>query len=206
MAGEPRPRARALGGSSLATSAIAEPAHGGPSLRDAAPAAHGRRPPRRPASTTSGEAAAAAARATVRGVPARHRRSRSTEQVDVVLICGDLFDSNSQPRRSVERAAAELRRLADAARSVRVAHPGHARLLRPASIYRVVRPRRAGRRCRLAPTCSTVLTPERPDVVFPDLDLVVYGRVLRDEARAAQPARGLQRPRDDQRAPAGRSA
>src|SRR5215212_8986193 len=30
------------------------------------------------------------------------------EAVDMVLICGDLFDSNSQPRRSVERAAAEL--------------------------------------------------------------------------------------------------
>ncbi|MEP7361140.1 MAG: metallophosphoesterase, partial [Chloroflexota bacterium] len=34
-----------------------------------------------------------------------------TEKVDLVLICGDLFDSNSQPRRSVERAAAELYRL-----------------------------------------------------------------------------------------------
>src|SRR3990172_4581957 len=30
------------------------------------------------------------------------------EKVDLILICGDLFDSNSQPRRSVERAAAEL--------------------------------------------------------------------------------------------------
>ncbi len=30
------------------------------------------------------------------------------EKVDLVLVCGDLFDSNSQPRRSVERAAAEL--------------------------------------------------------------------------------------------------
>ena len=33
------------------------------------------------------------------------------EQVDVFLIAGDLFDSNTQPRRSVERVAAELRRL-----------------------------------------------------------------------------------------------
>ena len=31
------------------------------------------------------------------------------EKVDLVLICGDLFDSNSQPRRSVERAGAEDR-------------------------------------------------------------------------------------------------
>src|SRR3954465_11723622 len=35
-----------------------------------------------------------------------------TEKVDLVLICGDLFDSNTQPRRSVERVAAELKRLA----------------------------------------------------------------------------------------------
>src|SRR3990172_11311847 len=34
------------------------------------------------------------------------------EKVDLVMICGDLFDSNSQPRRSVERAAAELGKLA----------------------------------------------------------------------------------------------
>ena len=32
------------------------------------------------------------------------------ERVDLVLIAGDLFDSNVQPRRSVERVAAELAR------------------------------------------------------------------------------------------------
>ncbi|HET7181153.1 MAG TPA: DNA repair exonuclease, partial [Candidatus Limnocylindrales bacterium] len=36
------------------------------------------------------------------------------EKVDLVLIAGDLFDSNVQPRRSVERAAAQLKRLVDA--------------------------------------------------------------------------------------------
>ena len=38
------------------------------------------------------------------------------EKVDLVLIAGDLFDSNVQPKRSVERAAAQLqaaRRRAD---------------------------------------------------------------------------------------------
>ena len=34
------------------------------------------------------------------------------ERVDLFLIAGDLFDSNTQPRRSVERVAAELARLA----------------------------------------------------------------------------------------------
>src|SRR5215207_4279757 len=36
------------------------------------------------------------------------------EGVDLLLIAGDLFDSNVQPRRSVERVAGQLRRLVDA--------------------------------------------------------------------------------------------
>ena len=36
------------------------------------------------------------------------------EKVDLVLIAGDLFDSNTQPKRSVDRVAAELKRLVDA--------------------------------------------------------------------------------------------
>src|SRR5215217_193225 len=36
------------------------------------------------------------------------------EKVELVLIAGDLFDSNVQPRRSVERAAAQMKRLVDA--------------------------------------------------------------------------------------------
>ena len=34
------------------------------------------------------------------------------EKVDLFLIAGDLFDSNVQPKRSVERVAAQLQRLA----------------------------------------------------------------------------------------------
>ena len=37
------------------------------------------------------------------------------ERVDLFLIAGDLFDSNTQPRRSVERVGAELRRLVQGA-------------------------------------------------------------------------------------------
>ncbi|MEA2676863.1 MAG: repair protein SbcD/Mre11 [Chloroflexota bacterium] len=59
-----------------------------------------------------------------------------TEKVDLVLICGDLFDSNSQPRRSVERAAAELSKLV--ARHVPVVViPGTHDCYEPGSIYRV---------------------------------------------------------------------
>lgn len=46
------------------------------------------------------------------------------EKVDLVLIAGDLFDSNVQPRRSVERAASQLRRLVDARIRIVIA-PGH---------------------------------------------------------------------------------
>jgi exonuclease SbcD len=96
--------------------------------------------------------------------------------VDAVLICGDLFDSNAQPRRSVERAAGELRRLAEAGiRSVLI--PGTHDCYDNASIYRSFdMAALAGQ-----PPDSqlvTVLTPEQPDVVFADLSLVVYGRVF----------------------------
>src|ERR1700704_4015900 len=57
------------------------------------------------------------------------------EHVDVVLIAGDLFDSNTQPKRSVERVAAELKRLADA--SIRtVIIPGTHDCYDRSSIYR----------------------------------------------------------------------
>src|SRR5215510_10430553 len=57
------------------------------------------------------------------------------EGVDVVLIAGDLFDSNVQPRRSVERVAAELRRLV-AGRIRTVMVPGTHDVYDRSSIYR----------------------------------------------------------------------
>jgi DNA repair exonuclease SbcCD nuclease subunit len=66
------------------------------------------------------------------------------EKVDLFLVAGDLFDSNVQPRRSVERVAAELKRLADARiRSVII--PGTR--LRPGVHLPRLRPPRDGRRC-----------------------------------------------------------
>ena len=57
------------------------------------------------------------------------------EKVDLFLIAGDLFDSNVQPRRSVERVAAELKRLAEAKiRTVII--PGTHDVCDRASIYR----------------------------------------------------------------------
>jgi len=57
------------------------------------------------------------------------------EKVDIFLIAGDLFDSNVQPRRSVERVAAELKRLVEAKiRTVII--PGTHDVFDRASIYR----------------------------------------------------------------------
>lgn len=118
------------------------------------------------------------------------------QRADAVLICGDLFDSNGQPRRSVEKAVAELRRLTD--RSVRVVIiPGTHDCYEQGSIYRVFDLRQlAG--LPQGSDLLTVLTPELPDVVFPDLDLVVHGRVSATKSTTRSPLAGL--PATDTRA------
>ncbi|MGZ6260549.1 MAG: metallophosphoesterase family protein [Candidatus Limnocylindrales bacterium] len=111
------------------------------------------------------------------------------EHVDVVLVAGDLFDSNQQPRRSVERAAAELGRLPAAGAHV-VVIPGTHDVYDHSSLYRIhdlaalagVKPGGDG---------LVVLTPERPEVVFPALDLVVYGRVFDTKRAPRSPLAGF---------------
>jgi len=98
------------------------------------------------------------------------------ERVDLVLVAGDLFDSNTQPRRSVERAAMELARLA-AAKVRTVIIPGTHDVYDRSSVYR------AYDLIALAGLLSgtdllTILTPDRPDVVLPAVDAVVFGRVF----------------------------
>ena len=96
--------------------------------------------------------------------------------VDVALICGDLFDSNAQPRRSVEAAVAELRRLTD--RSIRVVIiPGTHDVYDKRSIYRAFDLASLAGLPR-GSDLLTVLTPEKPELVLRDLDLIVYGRVF----------------------------
>ncbi len=95
------------------------------------------------------------------------------EKVDLVLIAGDLFDSNVQPRRSVERAAAQLKRLVDARIRIVIA-PGTHDLFDRASIYRAYDlPALAG---AVGSDLVTVLDPEHPDVHLRSLDTVVHGR------------------------------
>ncbi len=123
------------------------------------------------------------------------------EAVDLVLIAGDLFDSNTQPRRSVERVAAELARLAKACiRTVMI--PGTHDVYDGASIYRSYDlAAMAGPRPRMD---------RRPDARAAEHLAAVArrGRLrpsLRDQARPAQPAGRPRRPHGPP-APPGASA
>ncbi len=112
-----------------------------------------------------------------------------TEQVDALLIAGDLFDSNAQPRRSVERVAAELKRLTDAAIWV-VIIPGTHDVYDRASVYRAYDlVAMAG----LPPDSDrlAILTPDRPDVVFGILDLAVHGFVFPTKRAPRSPLAGF---------------
>lgn len=111
------------------------------------------------------------------------------EKVDVVLIAGDLFDSNTQPRRSVERVAAELKRLVEA-RIRTVIIPGTHDCYDRASIYR------SHDLAALAGSAGnddmvTVLTPERGSVHLAACDLVVHATVFGTKRAPYSPLRDL---------------
>ncbi len=111
------------------------------------------------------------------------------EKVDLFLIAGDLFDSNVQPRRSVERVAAELKRLAGA-RIRTVIIPGTHDVYDKASIYRAYDlPGLAGN----GPTedLVTVLDPDHPSVHLTTCDVVVFGRVFATKRAPHSPLRDL---------------
>ncbi len=117
--------------------------------------------------------------------------------VDAALICGDLFDSNAQPRRSVERAVSELKRLTE--RGIRVIIiPGTHDVYDGRSIYRVFD---LAALAGLPPGSDllTVLTPERPELLLRDLDLLVYGRVFATKRAPRSPLKGFDA-RADERA------
>ncbi len=117
------------------------------------------------------------------------------EKVDLFLIAGDLFDSNVQPRRSVERVAAELKRLAGA-RIRTVIIPGTHDCFDHASIYR------AYDLVALAGATPddgliTVLDPDHPSVRLTALDLVVHGPVFATKRAPRSPLQGLATAPDD---------
>jgi DNA repair protein SbcD/Mre11 len=93
------------------------------------------------------------------------------EKVDVVLIAGDLFDSNTQPKRSVERVAAELKRLVEAKiRTVII--PGTHDVYDRASLYRI-HDLAAMAGSTPDDDLVTILTPDLPSVHLSACDVVV---------------------------------
>ena len=119
------------------------------------------------------------------------------EKVDVVLIAGDLFDSNTQPKRSVERVAAELKRLGEA-RIRTVILPGTHDCYDRSSIYRSYD---VAAMAGSGPDDDsvTVLTPDRPSVFLEACDLVVYGTVFPTKRAPISPLRDLKVPADEER-------
>jgi len=111
------------------------------------------------------------------------------ERVDIVLIAGDLFDSNTQPRRSVERVAAELKRLV-AAKIRTVVIPGTHDVYDRASLYRV-HDLAAMAGSTVDDDLVTVLTPDRPSVHLKACDVVVHGPVFATKRAPYSPLRDL---------------
>ncbi len=111
------------------------------------------------------------------------------EKVDLFLVAGDLFDSNVQPRRSVERVAAELKRLADARiRSVII--PGTHDVYDRASIYRAYD---LAELAGVGPDDEmiTVLEPDRPWIHLRAIDALVHGRVFATKRAPHSPLQDL---------------
>ena len=111
------------------------------------------------------------------------------EKSDILLIAGDLFDSNVQPKRSVERVAAQLQRLVGSKiRTVIV--PGTHDSYDRASIYRAYDLKTlAG--SHPADDLVTILTPERPSVHLKACDAVIHGPVFPTKRAPYSPLRDL---------------
>ena len=110
------------------------------------------------------------------------------EKVDLVLIAGDLFDSNVQPRRSVERAAAQLQRLVEA-RIRTVIAPGTHDVYDRASIYRAYD--LAALAGAVGSDLVTVLDPDHPEVLLKPLDMIVHGQCFATKRAPHSPLKGL---------------
>src|SRR5215212_3115273 len=115
------------------------------------------------------------------------------EKVDLVLIAGDLFDSNVQPKRSVERAAAQFERLVEARIRLVIA-PGTHDVFDRASIYRAYD--LAAMAGAVGSDLVTVLDPDHDDVHLKSLDAVVHGRCFATKRAPHSPLDGLDASKD----------
>jgi DNA repair exonuclease SbcCD nuclease subunit len=111
------------------------------------------------------------------------------EKVDLFLIAGDLFDSNVQPKRSVERVAAQLKRLAGAKiRTVII--PGTHDVYDRSSIYRAYDLEALAGSTPDDPWV-TVLTPDRPRLHIAACDVMVHGPVFATKRAPHSPLQDL---------------
>src|SRR5262249_40563960 len=110
------------------------------------------------------------------------------ERVDLFLIAGDLFDSTVQPRRSVERAASQLRRLVDG-RIRTVLIPGTHDVYDRSSIYRTYDV--AAMSGALGTDLVTVLDPDHTDIHLPALDVVVHGKCFATKRAPQSPLKAF---------------
>jgi exonuclease SbcD len=117
------------------------------------------------------------------------------QKVDLFLIAGDLFDSNVQPRRSVERVAAELQRLA-VARIRTVIIPGTHDCYDRASIYRAY-DLKTLTGSQPSDDFVTVLTPDQSSIHLPTCDVVVHGPVFATKRAPRSPLIDLDASADD---------
>jgi exonuclease SbcD len=116
------------------------------------------------------------------------------EKVDLFLVAGDLFDSNTQPRRSVEAVAAELRRLADGGVAVAIL-PGTHDVYDDASIYRAYDfPALAG---HPSDDLVTLLTPDHANQRYARLDLSLHGICYPTKRAPQSPLHGFRVPQGD---------
>ncbi|NIO05860.1 MAG: hypothetical protein GTN74_15045 [Proteobacteria bacterium] len=104
------------------------------------------------------------------------------EAVDLVLIAGDLFDSNAVSKKLVNEVVAELKRLAPITACIL---PGTHDCYNASSVYR--RPE-----FRDTPNIH-IFTDEIRSIAFPDLDLTVYGRANLNPTGTESPLTGLEK-------------
>jgi DNA repair protein SbcD/Mre11 len=112
-----------------------------------------------------------------------------SEKVDILLIAGDLFDSNTQPRRSVERVAGELRRLV-AARIRTVIIPGTHDCYDRASIYRAY-DLAALAGSEAGDDLVTVLTPSVPSIHLSACEATVQATIFPTKRAPYSPLRDI---------------
>ena len=111
------------------------------------------------------------------------------EKVDLFLVAGDLFDSNTQPKRSVDRVATELARLGTA--KIRtVVIPGTHDCYDRSSIYRAY-DLKAMADSTPDDDLVTVVTPDTPQVRIPAVDATIHAHVFPSKRAPNSPLRDV---------------